>query len=263
MSLADKVEMKGEILSIKGIIGIVALFISLVGAITLWSVMGGATSSLGYFSALLLIIALFNFIGFLFGWPLIFAFSAACFWAAAPPLMDYANQLRIAIHNGQKSNANRAGLAGLTILFVGSALSFFCVPSERARLGLVLDIIVLCIVAVFDIIGGAILANLNISSTSAQVYIVLGIFAVAVIFGSKSMLYVSLVLSTILFTGLLPGAFGSSSKAKAAYVIAWIGMLITFVWCIYVIQIVRGETDQFEDNDNSSKKPKQSGHNDL
>jgi lysylphosphatidylglycerol synthetase-like protein (DUF2156 family) len=220
--------------------------------------MDGQTSSIGYFSALLVIIAIFNFLGFLLGFPLVFAFTAACFWAAAPPLMDFANQLRIALNNGARNNTNRAGLAGLILLFIGSILSFFCVPSERARLGLVLDIIVLCVVAVFDIIGGAILANLNLTSASAQVFIVLGIFAVAIIFGSKSLLYVSLVLSTILFTILLPGAFGGSDKSKAAYVIAWLGMLFTFVWCVIVIQIIRGENDQFDDTaeHDSNKKAK-------
>jgi hypothetical protein len=215
--------------------------------------LNGGNSGVSYYSGLLLLIAILNLVGYILGYPLVFAWSAVIFWVCAPSLMEQADSLR-RVQN--KNDDQRAALAGIIILIIGSATSFFGVPSEGLNWNSIIDIFVLCIVAVCDIIGGAILANVNNHVQSAQVFIILCIFAIAIIFGSKSLMYAAMILATILWATLLPNAFNSNQakKVTAGIVIAWIGQLITFCYGFFVIAVGRKEEDKFEENDGSSNK---------
>jgi len=254
MGVRDNMRVRGEVSHIRGITCIIALVISIIGGITLWSVMDGVTSVLGYYSALLVIVALLNLVGYLMLWPLMFAISAALFWAAAPYLMDYSNSVRIGL-SVFANRTLRASLAGLIILFIGSAVSFFGVPTRHPKRSRVLDYIMLAVIAVFLIIGGALLADLGLVVNSAQVFIVLFFFIIAIIFGAKSLLYAALILGGILFTVLLPGAFpGATHKSRAAFILSWLGMLFMCGYIFHIIQIRYGEDDRFAGKDRNREE---------
>jgi len=186
---------------------------------------------------------IFNFVGFFVGLPLVFSVTATIFFAAAPGLMQTAQVL----HNAPSTNDVRAALAGIIILLIGSGISFAGVPTEGIYLSSIVDVIVVVFAAVCDIIGAGILGNIGAVTLAAQVLIILVLFAVAVFFGSKSLMYATMILSTLLWVNLLPNSFGNSGKFSAAYIISWIGMTVSMFWSFVVIAVNRAEKDAFED----------------
>lgn len=204
---------------------------------------------MSWWSGLLVLLTILNFVAYLLGLPLTYALTATVFFAAAPSLMAFADGLR----RTPKNDDVRAAFAGTIILLIGSAISFLGVQSEGLHWSTIIDLIVLIVAAVLDIIGGAILANIGSTALSAQVYLILIIFAVAVVFGSKSLMYATMILSTLLWVALLPGAFGQSGKIAAAYVISWLGMFVSMIWSFTVIAVNRAEKDSFVDEEGGQK----------
>lgn len=253
MSIGEKLAPKNSLLSIKGICVIVGLVVAIVGAITLWSAMGGQKAPEGYNSGLLVIAAALNLVGFLCGLPILFAFTSVLFFACAPPLMATADGLRRA---PTKNDDIRAGLAGIIILLIGVGITFAGVPSE-GRYSTIIEVFIVIAAAVFDIIGAGLLGNIGQITVAAQLLIILCIFAVATVFASKSLMYVTMVLSTLLFCSLLPNSFvgNANKKQTGGTVIAWIGMVISMVWSIIMIAIIRGEEDCFDGESGKQEKP--------
>jgi len=235
---------KNSILSIKGILLIACAVVGLAGAITIWAVLDGANSTLSYWSGLMVLIPIFNLVAYIFGLPLIFAWTAVLFWVVGPQCVLTLDGVR---RTSPKNNDLRAVMAGGIIEIIAAAASFFGVPSDGFNYSSIIDLIALGVVAVFDIVGGAILANINQHIFSTQVFICLCLFAIAIVFGSRGLMYATLAVNTILFATLLNGAFGGDSKSKAAFSISWIGVTITTIYAIICIAIFRLEPDKFGD----------------
>ena len=198
-----------------------------------------------------MLVVFINFAGYLLGIPLAFAWMAVLYWAVAGSCVEQLDALR---RTSPKNDDIRAAMAGGILLITGSALSFLAVPSDGFGWSSIIDLIVLAVVAVFDIIGGAILANIRAHVLSTQIFVLLAIFAVAILFGSKSLMYTTVALSTLLFATLLSPTFGGGvpKKTRAAHVLAWIGVTISMVWGVISIAVLREEKDKFEEEDGSS-----------
>jgi len=234
---------RNSILSLKGLTLIASCVIATAGAITLWATLDGDSTAISYASGILFLMAFINLAGFVWALPLAYALMAVLFFVTAPLLIDSSDQLR---RLPNRNDDQRAAMAGMIILLFGAALSFCCIPTRFNWYSWV-DVFMVGVVAVFCIIGGVILANIVQRIYAAQVFIVLFIFYHAVLHGYRSLMYVSLVLSAILFVTLLPFAFptGQAKKVRVGFVIAWIGQLLTMLWAFICLAILRKEEDLF------------------
>lgn len=217
--------------------------------------------------------AVLNLVGYICNIPAIFTWTAALFWTVAPTLFAFADSQRSTISDltpfnstGSQRSELRADMAGLVFLFFGSIGSFFCAPMQAVEFNLGMDVIVLIVVAVFEIIGGALIGNCGwiaqhyglgtasgyITDASA-LFIVLSFFGYAILMQSKALINASLILSAIMWCKFLPMAyvptanasfppvFGApevatgSPKESAGYVLAWIGLTITSLFCVFLL----------------------------
>lgn len=222
----------------------------------MWAVLnnieGNFANIPSWFSSILFLIAIVNLLGYLLAWPLMFCWSSAVFWVVCPTLYAFANSVRP--FTPATATDHRAALAGLVLLFIGSAASFGCAPTEGANLHIGVDIVVLSVVAVLYFVGGVIIGNVGAVNDCSALFIILFIFAYALIIGSKSLIYSTLILSTIMWCNFLPFSFpGFTSKQRAGYGIAWIGLTITVLYCIFIISIKRREDDMFDSHSHEEK----------
>lgn len=227
----------------------------------------------GYPSTILFLVAVLNFIGYVWNMPAIFTWTAAMFWAVAPALFGGANNDRLLLASWIPSPFTdtahswvQTEEAGYVILFFGSIVSFGCAPMQAPAFALGLDIILLIAVAVFDIIGGALIGNLGAESAkylggagvyviySSEVFIVLVFFAYAILMQSKALVNASLILSAIMWCTFLPIAYqptaqatwspsstgtpataDDSDKQTAGFTLAWIGLTLTVLFSVFLL----------------------------
>jgi len=192
----------------------------------------------------MVLIPILNLLAYFFGMPLIFAWMAVLFWVVGPQCVQTLDAAR---RTSPKNDDIRAVLGGGIVEIIAAAVSFFGVPSDGFHYTSIIDLIALAVIAVFDIIGGAILANLNQHIFATQVFICLCIFAVAICFGSRGLMYAALATNTILFATLLNGAFINDKKSRAAYSLSWIGVTLTTIYAVICVSIFRLEPDRFGD----------------
>jgi len=241
---------KNSIASIKGILCIVAVVISLAGAITIWATQDGNNNTLTYWSAMLFVASVVNLVAYIFNASVAFAFTATIFFIGFSGLLANAELFRRA-GLGNQSRDGKAVYAGTIVLLIGVTLSFAGLPFGAFGWATIIDLVVLGVVAIHDIIGGALFANINDANTSAQIFIVLAIFAIAILFASRTMMYTTLVLATIILMTVLPRGFGprgNSTRRKevAGAAITFAGMLVKSLWIIISVHFFRHDVDRFD-----------------
>lgn len=222
----------------------------------MWAVNHGNNNSWTYYTGWLFVASVLNLVGYLLNMPAMFALTAAIYYVAFPILLASCEGIR-AIPHSQRSNEARADYGGSVVLLIGAALSFFGAPFGGLSWGSIIDIVMLVVVAVFDIIGAAIFANLGGpgSQFAAQIFVILAIFALGILFGSRGLLYAACVLATTFFMFILPNAgFGTNNnsttrKATAAATMSFIGMVITAFWVVISLHVFREDSDLLDGGD--------------
>lgn len=203
----------------------------------------------------LFVATVLNLIGYLLNWPSMFALTATIYYVAFSVMLAQGEAYR---RTSPKNNSIRAAYAGIIIELIGAALSFFAVPFGGLAWGSILDVIMLIVVAVFDIIGAAIFANMNNTGTAAGIFVILAIFALGILFGARGLLYASCVLATVSFMTILPGAFNvdksnsAGRKQVAACVMTFIGMMLNAFWVVVTLHVFREDNDMLDGGDEST-----------